>query len=424
MAKTQVHREHLLLALMGALGLPQLGCGEKFKSEICRDIPPSGQCMSRRDLWKELRWNRKGCGKRLVSIDSEATIKYPPWHDHLIPDQSFTTSESPASQAPETTQGSGVPGSTTSSTMGSTATSTTSATGSTGSTAPSGSTSSAPGASTSSGSFYPPRELACCFEATWRHNKLDGCIEGRPLLQGVSGQPVLASIRSGQGWASEDLQEALPVLKQLTSAQREAMAKEWRKIAVQEHASIAAFAQLCLELLRYGAPAELVEACQSCMQDEIRHAKLAFRWASHLSGQELAPGPMPQLHTAPPSESLMDLALANLEEGCCNETLATLLMLDRADRCEHEGMRRVVAQIAQDEQRHAQFAWRLTQWFLAKEPALWRVLDARMQELIATGKETGTSHAARVLREGKHEVLEPLWAQLKMQSGAVHLSLG
>lgn len=405
---SRIHRERLLLILLGALGLPQMACGEKFTHEMCRALPADGQCMSRRDLWKELRWNKKGCGTRLVSIDSEAVIKYPDdWRGQFAP--SFT----PTQGSTLVTSGTGTHEGDTATSTSSTATtpgSTGSVTGSTGST------------STWPDHLEPPPKLACCYEATSRHNKFDGCVEGRPLFLEPCGAPLLAELLPGRGWTDQSQEQALPELETLSQAQRESMHQEWKRIAIQEHASIAAFAQLSLELLRYGAPSRLVEDCHACMQDEIRHAKLAIRWASHLGGQELAPGPMKALAQRPLSENLTQLALSNLEEGCCNETLATLLMLDRADHCGHPGMQAWITAIAQDEQRHAQFAWRLTRWFLEKEPGLWRVLDARMMELLTPEERDKDSVSAQqeILAQGKSELLAPLWQAMRVLDAPRH----
>lgn len=404
---SKIHREQLLLSLLGALGLSQMGCGEKYSHEICRALPADRQCQSKSDLWRELRWNRSDCASKLLSIDSEAMIKFPNPNPHY-------PSGSVATHFPGTT---GVTSCTSSTTSTQANWSSSASSGqSTGSHGSSGDcTNTAGTSSTSTGVVQPPQKLACCYKATSRYRRWDWCgqTDGRPLLQSSTGEPVLANLSPGEGWTSKLEDLALPDLEALGPAQREAMAKEWAKIATQEHASIAAFAQLALELLRYGAPAELIETCQGCMQDEIRHAKLAFRWASHLAGQELAPEPMERLAHFPMSQDLTGLALSNLQEGCCNETLATLRMLDRADRCSHPNMKALIRTIALDEQRHAQFAWRLTQWFLAKEPRLWPVLDARMQELLAVSKEPELPSDDEL---GKTQLLAPLWQAMKAQT--------
>lgn len=369
--------------------------------------------MSRRDLWREVRWNKQRCGYRIVSIDSEASIKVPDdWPRHAFSPQSFSTSESSltapsASQAPDTATSSGATG------------------------APSGETH--PNTTQNDATWPsqgPQPQLACCYRSTSRRTTHDGCQEGRPLRALCSGAPLLASLAPGPGWVDpQDAREALPNLDHLSASQRDAMAREWSKIAVHEHASIAAFAHLSLELIRYAAPAELIATCHACMQDELRHARLAIRWASHLRGEPLAPGPVASLASRPTSENLTQLALSNLEEGCCNETLATLIMLDRANRYADPEMQKAIRGIAIDEQRHAQFAWRLNQWFLEQEPALWPVLNERMQSMLEpTLQRQGSHHEAKgqqiaqqeLLDLARVEVLLPLWDAIRAQASQHH----
>jgi hypothetical protein len=71
-----------------------------------------------------------------------------------------------------------------------------------------------------------------------------------------------------------------------------ALARAWLSDARLEHASIAAFARLTLELLHLGAPAELVQASQAASLDEIRHAKLCFGLGSRFAGKLVGPGPL------------------------------------------------------------------------------------------------------------------------------------
>ena len=73
---------------------------------------------------------------------------------------------------------------------------------------------------------------------------------------------------------------------------RERAAAWWLRAALLEHASIASFARFSLELLRYGAPPELVVGAHRAALDEVAHARLAFALASSWSGRDLGPGAM------------------------------------------------------------------------------------------------------------------------------------
>lgn len=372
-------REQLLTILLGALALPLTACGEKHEREVCLDIPADGMCLSPRKAYRKIPKQR--CGYRIISIDSEGVIKVPDWERHRYP----------GSSAPSSSFSSSIPDSTQS------------------------------GSTESSTYAFPFEEIAamapqqlCCYRATTRDTRWDGCVEGRPLYLASDEAPCIAPPRSGDDWCQESA-EALPALDAISPERRQALAQEWLTIAQQEHASIASFAQLSLELLRYGASAELVSQCQACLQDEIRHAKIAFRFASHFAGKAIAPGPLPVPHQLQLSTSLQALALTNLQEGCCNETLASLLMLERSDKIADPTLSRITAQIARDEQGHAQFAWRLNQWFLEQEPSLWQVLDARMDDLMQAIQQAPETQdwKQRSAALARKEVLQPLWRAMR-----------
>src|SRR5262249_48182366 len=66
---------------------------------------------------------------------------------------------------------------------------------------------------------------------------------------------------------------------------RQRLVQEWTRAAQLEHASIAAFSRFLLELLAFGAPAELCAETISALADERRHAEICFALASHFAGE-------------------------------------------------------------------------------------------------------------------------------------------
>jgi hypothetical protein len=92
---------------------------------------------------------------------------------------------------------------------------------------------------------------------------------------------------------------------------------DWLQSALFEHASIASFARLALDLMAFGAPPDLIEDAHRAALDEIRHARICFG----LAGGKEGPGP---LVTPPGVTSLAELVRETIREGCVNETLAAL----------------------------------------------------------------------------------------------------
>jgi hypothetical protein len=133
-----------------------------------------------------------------------------------------------------------------------------------------------------------------------------------------------------------------------------------------EHASIAAFARFQLQLLSLGAPPELVQACNQALIDETAHTQLCFGLASAYAGSAVGPGPLDVTHSLAVT-SLADIVDLVLVEGCFGETSAALEALDAATTAADPVVRRTYEQIAADEERHAELAFRFVRWALQRD---------------------------------------------------------
>lgn len=233
--------------------------------------------------------------------------------------------------------------------------------------------------------------LYCCYETVAvDETPNSSCAIGRPLLR--DGRPVLAEVPDGV----------------------EGIAADWLLYAQMEHASVAAFHALGLQLLALGAPLDLLDAVARAARDEVHHADGAFRLASRFAGRPLAPGPLAAGPVGP--VSLVDLAAAAAREGCVGETLGALLARESALVATDPEARAFFVRVAEDEAQHAALSWRLVAWALAEggvpvreavvaalreSPALVRTADAPAVGLL--GPET----TAAVVARGIREVLDP-----------------
>src|SRR5690606_33235707 len=173
-----------------------------------------------------------------------------------------------------------------------------------------------------------------------------------------------------------------PRVAGLTPAARQALADHFTRIALMEHASIAAFARFSLELLALGAPADLVEASNAAMVDETRHARLGFSLASHYAGVPVGPGAL-DLDGALDGRTTEDFLRTLVLEGCIGETRAALEASHALSTCKDPIVAEILAEIAEDEARHAELAWRTLQWLLAERPALRKVVEQTLQDALA-----------------------------------------
>lgn len=191
---------------------------------------------------------------------------------------------------------------------------------------------------------------------------------GRPFL--VAAAPRLARSTSSADWLDDSLMLDCSLL---SAADRRQLGEYWGDLALMEHASIAAFARLSLQLLALGAPAHLVEQTNSALVDETRHARQAFALATAFLGEPIGPGPL-ATHDALGAASLEELMVTTILEGCVGETVAAVEAALARDRTTSRQVHAVLRGIAADEARHAQLAWQFVAYCLEQQPSLASVL--------------------------------------------------
>jgi hypothetical protein len=233
---------------------------------------------------------------------------------------------------------------------------------------------------------------------------------GRPLV--VEGVARVAPVTQRPDW-TEPLQVDL---SGLSARQREELAQQWLADARLEHASIASFARFTLDLLAFGAPPDLVEACQRAAADEIRHARACFALASTYAGVTWGPGPL-DMRGVTVSATLAEAAACALREGCINETTAALTAARQAELATDPVVREVLARIAHDEATHAELAWRFVAWAIsvdgdAVRSALAAALAPPAEESHPAASELDLQPHGRLLASSKAEIARAAWADV------------
>jgi hypothetical protein len=216
---------------------------------------------------------------------------------------------------------------------------------------------------------------------------------GRPFRH--AGRAVTARPRAGGGWTDET---------RPAGARDEEWAnrsRSWGRDGLAEHASVASFARLVLDLLAVGAPAELVAAASRAQAEEIEHARLCFSLASAYAGRPVGPGPLPEaaLGDRRPLDRalrLRQLAVESLRDGCWGEQRSADELAARAAVETDPAVRAVLERLAADEQRHADLGWRIVEHCLAEDPS---VRPAILEESFAleVAGARGVAHRARAL---------------------------
>jgi hypothetical protein len=187
-----------------------------------------------------------------------------------------------------------------------------------------------------------------------------GFSRGRQLRR--FGRVLLPDLRPSPDWATSEMA--------LTAESAPAgLAEQWRENGKTEHASVAAFARLTLDLMALGAPPALIASANRDSLDEIRHTELCFAIARGLDGKSVSPGPFPQAQrvaTLPRSRTLAlsKLAVDSLVDGALHEGVSARIIAKLAQRCEVPGIRAALKEIAADEGRHAAHGWTVVAWCL------------------------------------------------------------
>lgn len=177
------------------------------------------------------------------------------------------------------------------------------------------------------------------------------------------GKTLLPPLTEGSGWVPPAAAIPLP------AEERAAVAEAWRDNGKTEHASVAAFAGLSMDLVALGAPPELIRGAHQDALDEMRHTELCFALARSIDGSTEGPGAFPGARRAQTgsilrSVSLARLAVDSLIEGALNEGVSARVIAALSKDVEIEPIRRVLREIAQDEARHAAHGWEVLEWCL------------------------------------------------------------
>ncbi len=188
-------------------------------------------------------------------------------------------------------------------------------------------------------------------------------------------------------------------------APRQALAAQWRENGRTEHASVAAFARLTLDLISLGAPPELVVDANRDALDEIRHAQLCFGLARPLSTTRIL--------------ALGQLAVDSLIDGALHEGVSARIIAKLARRCEVAAIEVMLKEIAADEGRHARHGWDVVLWCLAEggEPVA-RALEGALHSL---PKKIASSMPAAA-RDGSWERLGIMGEALEAEEHAATLA--
>jgi hypothetical protein len=181
----------------------------------------------------------------------------------------------------------------------------------------------------------------------------------RPFLVGRAMRSSESATRSDWARTSNARGDALD------DATRAMLAKVWRADALEEHASVAAFARWTLLMMSVGAPPEMLRDAQRASIDEVEHARACFALAKRYGGEDVGPAALDLTGCLAPL-SLVDVAVLTAEEGCVGETLGVALAHEQLRVCEDAEVKQLLRRLIVDEERHARLAWSFVAWAIVQ----------------------------------------------------------
>jgi hypothetical protein len=189
-----------------------------------------------------------------------------------------------------------------------------------------------------------------------------GGVHGRPFRVGAYART--ARPERGDAWVDGELS---PAVDSLARDLRERLASRWLSAALAEHASVAAFARLSLDLIAVGAPPALLTASARAAAEEVEHATACFAIAAALGGRPVGPGVFPEAAGgAARAVDLATLARDAYVDGCLGEGVAAELARSAAARCSDPAVRAALERIADEEAGHAALSWEIVRWCRAQ----------------------------------------------------------
>jgi hypothetical protein len=247
--------------------------------------------------------------------------------------------------------------------------------------------------------------FACCYPAEISDNDGGECpSEGRPFREG--GKQRRAPLRSSVAVA-------------LASDPERAAA--WAAAGAGEHASVAAFARLSLQLMALGAPNALLRDVHQAALDEVKHAEQCWALAQCFGGARVTAGPFPFQDSLSTRVGLAQLAADAVREGCLAETLGAHVLSVAAEHAPDAAVQRVLSSMAEEETRHAVLSFRIVAWALqsgnsevrasvrAAFEAPWPRVDVKE---LSRRSQVDEQRLAAAAEQGAREILSPAAAHL------------
>jgi hypothetical protein len=138
--------------------------------------------------------------------------------------------------------------------------------------------------------------------------------------------------------------------------------------------------------------------CGEAINDEIRHAQLAFALAERFDSKASGPGRLERSGLLESSNCEHHIFAGLLEEACVGETLSALEAADFATLAESPVVAETLKTVAIDEERHAAYVWKCLRWYLGT------IRDGKARDGARSATETMETLLAGLREEAQVQV--------------------
>ncbi len=144
----------------------------------------------------------------------------------------------------------------------------------------------------------------------------------------------------------------------------QAIRQEWARRVQAEYCSALLTQEITLQLMRLGAPPDLVRDGMRIAEEELSHAEMSLEVFRQAGGEGT-----PTVDTSAALLEQGDLFTSTLSSilriFCLGETVAVPLFANLRQHCKKDFASEVFDQILRDEVGHRQFGWDVLDWFIA-----------------------------------------------------------
>ena len=197
------------------------------------------------------------------------------------------------------------------------------------------------------------------------------------------------------------------------------LAQTWAESAQHELDSVPAFLQLAWELIANHAPDELISAALDAAEDEIKHAQQCIQMANtyHQKQLKLVPPSFSGRPILTGKAGLMRLAAESWVDGCLGEGFAAQKAMLGAQSTQQIFVHTTKKTIANDEQKHAQLAWKILSWVLSQDTD--GDIRAYLAEIRNPSPDFSTTHQSiNIKKHGciPNQEQEAIWKAVQTQA--------